>query len=323
MSVIQPEFDPEQQKFVEKYKGKIVVVKIGGALVDNEDYLSGVLNQLIELKKRGVHPVLIHGGGNQIDMELQSRGLDPKKVNGSRETDLPKMGVVFDVLEKLNAKIAKKIQELSGSRYSGKGAAGYTDATILARRANDNPANYTGKPTTVNAEYFREMAADPGAIPVLSPVCRHEDMKGADATDENGRPVYKNSLNVNTDDVAVALAHEVGAAKLLFLLDGIEGVLDKNGELIKEIDVDDVNELIGDETITGGMIPKVGAMAAYTRKNGSGSCAYVNGRKSGAIVKELFSEGGSGTLFVQKETQATSNAPSPLDAAQPPGLVVV
>ena len=277
----------EALPYIRKFQGATVVIKYGGHAMVDEELKKGFAEDVTLLKYVGLNPVVVHGGGPQINALLDRLNIKSHFVEGQRFTDEATMDVVEMVL---SGKIGKEIVSLINS-VGGKalGLSG-KDAQIikakrkqLTRQVEDNlppeilDIGLVGEPTHINVEFLR-LLRDSDVIPVIAPV---------------GVGQHGETFNINADTVAGAVAGALKAEKLMLLTD-VEGVLDKDKKLIPEIDLADIDHLKQSGIISGGMIPKLdccaGAVAA-----GCDGAYIVDGRRPHALLLEIFTDEGCGT----------------------------
>jgi len=277
----------EALPFLQRYDDEIVVVKYGGhAMVDPE--LAGKFaRDMVMLKLCGIHPVVVHGGGPQINKMLERLQVKPVFREGLRVTDKETMDVVEMVLAgSINKSIVSSIQQAGGRAV---GISGKDGNLLIAERfvkkktdpvtgkTEEIDFGFVGEPHRVNIEIL-DTIIHSDAIPVVAPVGVGKDGE---------------SYNVNADTAAGAIATALHAKRLLLLTD-VAGVLDKNKELISELALADIAALIADGTITGGMIPKVESCASVV-ESGVEGVIVLDGRVPHSVLLELFTPHGVGT----------------------------
>ena len=272
-----------------RYDQKVVVVKYGGHAMGDPALARAFARDITLLETSGVRPVVVHGGGPQIGEMLKRLGIKSEFRGGLRVTDKKTIDVVEMVLAgSINKEIVMAINAEGGKAVGLCGKDGnMVVAEKLTRTEIDPNSNiekvvdlgFVGEPKTVNRAVI-DMVLGAELIPVIAPVA-----PGADGE----------TYNVNADTFAGAIAGALGAARLLFLTD-VPGVLDKNGTLIKELTVREVHRLIADGTITGGMIPKVETCVEALDRGVEG-VVILNGKTPHAVLLELFTDHGAGTLI--------------------------
>jgi acetylglutamate kinase len=270
-----------------KYDEQAVVVKFGGHAMGDQALSDAFAKDIVYLKQSGVNPIVVHGGGPQIAAMLKKLAIQSDFVHGLRVTDKPTVDVVEMVLAgAINKDIVSAI-----NRHGGKavGICGKDANLLRARRITelaDPESNlmkavdigYVGEPTKVNPHII-DVISQSDLIPVIAPV----------AFGEEGE-----TLNVNADTFASAIAVAVKAKRLLLLTD-VPGVLDKSGTLLPELSVNEARALIRDGTISGGMIPKIEGCINVVEK-GVEAVVIINGKVEHSVMLELLTEGGAGTL---------------------------
>jgi len=278
--------------YMQRYAGCIVVVKYGGNAMGDKSLGKAFCQDIALLKQSGVHPVVVHGGGPQIGAMLDRVGIKSEFKDGLRVTDRETVEVVEMVLAgSINKQIVASINAEGAHAVGLCGKDGGMVLVEKARRTSVDPNSnieriidlgFVGEPREVDSTVL-DMVIEAGLIPVVAPVCFGKD---------------GNTYNVNADTFAGALAEALDAKRLLFLTD-VEGVLDKDGKLIKELTVKEARKLFDDGTISGGMIPKVETCidALGDEVEGVEGVVIVNGKKPHAVLLELFTKHGAGTLI--------------------------
>jgi acetylglutamate kinase len=271
------------------YDEKIVVVKYGGHAMGDADLARAFARDITLLETSGVRPVVVHGGGPQIGDMLDKLGIKSEFKAGLRVTDKRTVEVVEMVLAgSINKEIVMAINAEGGKAVGLCGKDGnMVFAEKVTKTAKDPDSNiekvidlgFVGEPKTVNRAVI-DMVLGAELIPVIAPVAPGRDGE---------------TYNVNADTFAGAIAGALNAARLLFLTD-VPGVLDKKGKLIKELTVAEVNALIDDGTISGGMIPKVETCVEALSRGVEG-VVILNGKTPHAVLLELFTDHGAGTLI--------------------------
>ncbi|WP_454761647.1 acetylglutamate kinase [Caulobacter segnis] len=285
----------EALPYIQIYDRETVVIKYGGHAMGQEEVAKVFAADAVLLKLLGVHPVVVHGGGPQISRMLDKAGVKSTFIDGLRVTDEATMEVAEMVLSgAINKEIASWITQagaeadVRGVGLSGKDARLIT-AEKVTRTKKDPDSNieqavdlgFVGEPTKVDPHIIQTLlASETDYIPVIAPI-------GVSAGGE--------TFNINADTVAGALAGALKAKRMLMLTD-IKGVLDGNGELIREMTVDQARELIETGVATGGMIPKL-ENAIHAIEAGVEAVVILDGRRPHAMLVELFSEHGAGTLI--------------------------
>jgi len=272
-----------------RYDEKTVVVKFGGNAMGSEELGKAFAEDITLLKLAGINPVVVHGGGPQINAMLNRLGIKSEWAAGMRITDKATVEVVEMVLAgSINKEIVQTITEAGGRAIGLTGKDGnMVTVKRLTRTVVDPTSNiervidlgFVGEPTRVRTEVL-EVLAKSEIIPVLAPVCAGEDGE---------------TYNVNADTFAGAIAGALDASRLLFLTD-VPGVLDRDKNLIKELSVAEARAMIADGTISGGMIPKVETCIEALERGVEG-VVILDGKTPHAVLLELFTERGAGTLI--------------------------
>ncbi len=269
--------------YIQKFSGKTVVIKYGGNAMINEDLKNSVIEDIILLKFIGLNPIVVHGGGPDISKALNEKGVKSQFINGLRVTDDETVKVAQEVLiGKTNKEIVALINKHGGRAV---GISGIDAAFIECEKqktivdGEEVDIGYVGKIVKVKSEVLDLLYKDQW-IPVIAPI----------GTDSEG-----NSYNVNADTVAAAVAAAVEAEKLILLTD-VEGIKDKNGEIVYEAEPCDIERMIADGTICGGMIPKVqGCVEAI--EDGVTGVHIIDGRIPHCLLLEIFTKTGIGTMI--------------------------
>jgi len=274
--------------YIERFRGSVVVVKFGGNAMTRPDLFAEFAQDVVLMHRVGMRPVVVHGGGPQIGEWLGRLGKESEFVDGRRVTDAETLEVAQMVLMgKVNADI---VTALNAFGPVALGLAG-TDARMLVAEARDPDLGFVGAITDVNPELIeRTLAMD--LIPVIATI-------GVDA----GGQTY----NINADDAATAVAERLGADKLVFLSDvpGLLADVERPESLVTSVRASQVEGLIGDGTISGGMVPKMSGCARAVR-NGVGSVHLVDGRLPHVLLLELFTDAGVGTMVVDDDRNGST-----------------
>jgi acetylglutamate kinase len=275
--------------FLRRYAGATIVVKYGGHAMGEEHLAEMFGSDIALLKQVGINPVVVHGGGPQINAMLKKLDVKSTFIDGLRVTDQATMDVVEMVLAgTVNKHVAGLINRAGALAVGICGKDGGLITAEKARRTRKNPdtgaleeidLGFVGDPSHVDVRVIHALTGA-GLIPVISPVG-----VGADGQ----------TYNITADTVAGAVAGALGAMRLLMLTD-VPGVLDKQKTLIPEMTLSDVKARLDDGTITGGMIPKVENCVDAVQRGVKGA-VILDGRQPHACLLELFTEGGYGTLI--------------------------
>ena len=268
---------------IKKFYGKTIVIKYGGSAQTSADLQEKFAQDIVLLKLLGMNPVIVHGGGARISELLEKLDIKSEFIDGQRVTSRETMRIVEMVL---SGEINKNLTSLlnhHGARAIG--ISGKDSAIIQARAKDDGKFGFTGEITNINAKEIK-LLIEQGFIPVIAPI--------ADAKEPN-HPGF----NINADLAASKIAAALNAQKVLFLTD-IVGVLDKDKNLITTLDEKLVDKYIKDETIAGGMIPKVNSCLEAIN-NGVNKAHIIDGRVEHSIILELLTSDGIGTQFIRVE----------------------
>ena len=275
----------EALPYIQRFNGKIIVVKYGGSAMADEELKKKVIADVVLLKLVGFKPIIVHGGGKEIRRWVQKVGMKPQFVNDLRVTDTDTMELAEMVLNKVNKELVCHVQELgvNGAGISGK------DGGLLKvkkRYADGEDIGFVGEITDVNPQILIDLM-EKDFIPIVCPIGMDDEF---------------NTYNINADDAACAIAKAVGAEKLAFLTD-IEGVYrdkDDPSTLISEITVSEAKELIGSGYIGGGMLPKLGNCIDAV-ENGVSRVHILDGRIPHFLLLEIFTNKGIGTAIIGDE----------------------
>ncbi len=264
--------------YIRRYVGKTMVVKVGGLPMTDPERARSLAKDVLLLHSVGIRPVLVHGGGPQIDAQMKRAGLVPEFRDGLRVTDAETLDIVRMVLVgKINRELVSAVNILEPVAV---GVAG-EDGRLLEVEQADPALGFVGRVTNVRAGLLHALLDD-GLIPIVSTV-------GADAKGQ--------AYNVNADDAARAIAVAMGAEKILYLT-GTPGLLADPADpssLIAELSADEARRAIADASVTGGMIPKLIACAEAV-EDGVGSAVMLDGRAEHSLLIELFTDQGIGTM---------------------------
>jgi acetylglutamate kinase len=268
----------EALPYIRRFAGKVMVIKYGGHAMEDEELKDSLAQDVALLKYVGMNPVIVHGGGPQIDAALQKAGIVPRFVRGLRVTDAPTMDIVEMVLVgKINKEIVALLNRHGGNAV---GISGKDGELIVARKQRAQDLGFVGEVVGVNA---RVIDALHGFIPVIAPV----------AADSEGV-----TYNINADAVAGKVAEALRAEKLILLTD-VEGVKGRDGALIDTLPADAAADLIRDGTIAAGMIPKVECCLEAIR-SGVKQAHVIDGRVRHAVLLEILTSRGVGTEIVPR-----------------------
>ena len=277
--------------FMQRYDDKTVVVKYGGHAMGDPELGQAFARDIALLKQAGVNPVVVHGGGPQIGAMLKKMGIQSKFEDGLRVTDKATIEIVEMVLAgSINKQIVAMINKDGEWAIGLSGKDGNMVFAKKTKKSVSDPNSnieqivdlgFVGEPDEVDRTLL-DMLAHSAMIPVIAPVAPGRD---------------GHTYNINADTFAGAIAETLNAERLLILTD-VAGVLDAQGNLIKELSATEAKALIADGTITGGMIPKV-ETCLRAIENGVEGVVIVNGKVAHAVLIELFTDYGAGTLIVR------------------------
>ncbi|SPF77795.1 Acetylglutamate kinase [Pseudoprimorskyibacter insulae] len=267
----------EALPYMQRYSGAVVVVKFGGNAMGDDEAMAEFARDIVLMRQVGINPVVVHGGGPMINDLLGRLGIESKFVRGKRVTDKATVEVVEMVLTGLvNKRIVQAIMDEGGRAVGLSGK----DDDLMVCEADDPELGFVGRPIEMNVQVLRDLFTA-GIIPVVAPVATGMD------------PLE--TFNVNGDTAAGAIAGALKADRLLLLTD-VSGVKNKDGDVMTQITADEVRAFIEDGTIAGGMIPKT-ETALKAIEEGVRAVVILDGRVSNAVLLELFTEHGAGSLI--------------------------
>ena len=265
----------EVQKYVRKYKNELIVIKYGGNVFIDREIFNNFISDLKILNELELSVIVVHGGGPRIKRELDKSNIKSKFIRGLRVTDKKIINIVENVLIDFNNDIVKSLEE--------KGTKGVSINTknnnVIHVDPESSELGFVGVPKKIEPNVINKILNE-NFIPVISPLGLGKDLQ---------------TYNINGDTAAGAIAKSLKSRRLL-LMTNVEGVLDKNKRLIQEVSSSKILEMIKDETITEGMIPKINTCLDAIN-NGVTAVAIIDGRKKHSILFEIFSDKGSGTLI--------------------------
>ena len=276
----------EALPYLQRYSGAVVVVKFGGNAMGDADAMAEFARDIVLMKQVGMNPVVVHGGGPMINEMLTKLGIESKFIRGKRVTDQATVEVVEMVLTGLvNKRIVQAIMDEGGRAVGLSGK----DDDLMVAEADDPELGFVGRPVEMNVQVLRDLYGA-GIIPVVAPVATGMDML--------------ETFNVNGDTAAGAIAGALKADRLLLLTD-VAGVKDANGEVLTQLNPDQIRAMIADGTIAGGMIPKV-ETALKAIEDGVRAVVILDGRLPNASLLELFTEHGAGSIIRSTESRVKS-----------------
>ncbi|NJR49935.1 MAG: acetylglutamate kinase [Leptolyngbyaceae cyanobacterium CSU_1_3] len=274
----------EALPYIQQFAGRTIVVKYGGAAMKDSSLKEKVIRDVVFMACVGLRPILVHGGGPEINAWLDKLGIEPQFKNGLRVTDAATMDVVEMVLVgRVNKEIVSLINQAGGSAV---GLCGKDASLIRARPADAEGIGFVGEVTSVDTSIL-ETLVNNGHIPVVSSV----------AADETGQ-----AYNINADTVAGEIAAALGAEKLILLTDtaGILRDYKDISTLIPKLDIQEARRLIDSGVVSGGMIPKV-SCCVRSLAQGVRAAHIVDGRLPHALLLEIFTDAGIGSMLVASE----------------------
>ena len=265
----------EVEKYVTKYTKEKIIIKCGGRVLLDSALFNNFIEDIVTLKKLGLTPLLVHGGGLGIKKKLDELNIKSKFIMGLRVTDEKMIKIVEDVMTGFNKEIVNALEKKSCKAKS----ITIRENNVIHVEQESKELGYVGKPIKVNTNLLNDIIQK-DFIPIITPM----------GLDQKGQP-----YNINADTAAGAIARNLRSRRLLLITD-VEGVLDKNEKLIPEINSNEAEKLINDQTIHGGMIPKI-KTCIDAINNGVRGVVIIDGRRRHSILFELFSDQGAGTLI--------------------------
>lgn len=270
----------EALPYIQSFYGEVLVIKLGGALIEDDEVRKSLCRDLVLLNYVGMKPVVIHGGGGEVSREMKKEGKKPEFIEGLRVTDKETMEILHKSLGgKINKEIVLGLEKNGGLAL---GVSGLDGNLIEAEKIREEELGFVGEVSGINPGLINYLI-DEDYIPVIAPI----------GADQDG-----DSLNLNADVVAAELASSLGAEKLILLTD-VPGVLDNPDDedtLISELTVDEAEDLMDSDKIRGGMVPKVNACIGCV-EDGVERAHIINGTVSHALILELLTESGIGTMI--------------------------
>ncbi len=262
--------------YLQRYAGATVVIKLGGHAMGSDDAMDSFARDVVLMRQVGVNPVIVHGGGPMINAMLEKLNIQSEFVNGKRVTDEATVEVVEMVLSGIvNKRIVQAIGRQGGR---GVGLSG-KDASLITCTQTHPDLGYVGTPSKVDPKILRGLF-DQGVIPVVAPL----------GAGENGE-----TFNINGDTAAGSVAAALQADRLLLLTD-VAGVKNAEGDVLTELKAEQIRQLTRDGVIAGGMIPKT-ETALDAIDQGVRAVVILDGRAPNAVLLELFTEHGAGSLI--------------------------
>jgi len=265
----------EIEKYVKKYLNEKIVIKCGGRVLLDQNLFNNFIEDITTLKKLGLTPLLVHGGGLGIKKKLEKLNIKSKFIMGLRVTDEKMIKIVEEVMAEFNKEIVNNLKKKS---CKAKSITIRENNAIYVEQKNKE-LGYVGSPTRIDVELINNFI-EKNFVPIVAPM----------GLDKKGQ-----AYNINADTAAGALAISLKARRLLLMTD-VEGVCDENNKLISEIKSTQAEKLIYNQTIHGGMIPKIRTCINAVNNSVRG-VVIIDGRRPHSILFELFSDLGAGTLI--------------------------
>ena len=262
--------------YIQRYDGSIIVIKLGGHAMSDDTAMANFAQDIVLMKQCNVNPIIVHGGGPAINTFLNKVNIKSSFIKGKRVTDKESIPIIEMVLSgSVNKSIVSAINSQGGKAIGLSGK----DANLMICEPDNPKLGFVGNPSKINPEILKSFL-ESDFIPVVAPIGIGRDGQ---------------TYNVNADTAAGAIAAALLADRLLLLTD-VEGVKNKNGELLTKLTIRDVRDLISNGAIVKGMIPKT-ETAIKALENGVGATVILDGRAQNACLLELFTDYGAGTLI--------------------------
>ena len=265
----------EVNKYIDKYKNELIVIKYGGNVFIDRNIFNNFISDISILNKLGLSIIIVHGGGPRIKRELEKSNIKSKFIRGLRVTDEKNINIVEDVLIDFNEDIVNSLIEKGSNAVS----INTKKNNVIEVIPETEELGFVGKPSKINTNIIKDIIKV-NSVPIISPL---------------GLGKNNQTFNINGDTAAGAIAKSLKCRRLL-LMTNVEGVLDKEKKLIEEITSSEILEMINNEIITEGMIPKINTCLDAVM-NGVTGVGIIDGRKKHSILFELFSDKGAGTLI--------------------------
>ena len=265
----------EVKKYIDKYKNELIVIKYGGNVFIDRNIFNNFISDISILNKLGLSIIIVHGGGPRIKRELEKSNIQSKFIRGLRVTDEKIINIVEDVLIDFNEDIVNSLIEKGSNAVS----INTKKNNVIEVIPEAEELGFVGEPSKINTNIIKDIIKE-SSVPIISPL---------------GLGKNNQTFNINGDTAAGAIAKSLKCRRLL-LMTNVEGVLDKEKKLIEEITSSEILEMINNEIITEGMIPKINTCLDAIM-NGVTGVGIIDGRKKHSILFELFSDKGAGTLI--------------------------
>ena len=264
----------EVNKYINKYNRDYIVIKCGGSVLLDEVLFDQLIEDLVTLNKLKLRTIVVHGGGKNIKKKLDNAKIKTEFINGLRVTDEKTIVLVEEALTELNLEIIKRLK-----KFNCEGISFNIKNNVINVDTINYELGFVGNPKKVDASKILKEVEN-NKIPIIIPMGLNDN---------------DNKFNINADTAAGAIAKEIKSRRLLLMTD-VEGILDRDKKLIPEISSKHAKQMIKDQTISGGMIPKINTCLDAIN-NGVTGVVIVDGRKQHSILFELFSDKGAGTLI--------------------------
>jgi acetylglutamate kinase len=265
----------EVRRYLKKYNDEYIVIKCGGSVLVDYNLFNIFINDIAILSKLGFIPIIVHGGGKRISNRLEELGIKSKFIKGLRVTEKDTIEVVEQVLIEFNKEIIEGLKHHTCNSQT----INSKENNIITVVQENSELGYVGTPAKIDKQIIDKIVNEK-KVPVIAPL----------GLDNN-----KQTFNINADTAAGSIAKRIEARRLIIMSD-VEGVLDSDKKLIPEINSKSIKDLIENEIVTGGMIPKINNCLDVAC-NGVKGVVIIDGRKNHSILFELLSEKGSGTLI--------------------------
>ena len=271
------QFHKQALAFTDFYQDKIIVIKYGGFALSNQKIVKSFAKNISLFNQLGLKVVIVHGGGPQIEKEMQKQKIKDQEYQGLRVTNKKILSIVKKIIgRELNPMIVKNISQSGGK---AKSINGITKKIIQAKKILNGKIGFVGTPSNLNKGYILELLKK-GTVPVISPL---------------GYDKLGNTYNINADTAAGYVAEKLKAERLILLTD-VVGVLDSKKKLIAALNEKKASKFIKNGTIKGGMLPKIKTCFNIIKKGVKG-VVIIDGRNPNATILELFTKKGAGTLI--------------------------
>ncbi len=265
----------EVSKYIEKYRNEIIIIKYGGNVFIDREIFNNFINDISILNRLGLSIAVVHGGGPRIKRELEKSNIQSKFLRGLRVTDKKIINIVENVLIDFNDDIVNSLNQKGSKAIS----IHTKNNNIIEVIPESEELGFVGIPKKINNFFLKELIKE-NKIPIISPL---------------GLGKNNQTYNINGDTAAGAVAKSLKSRRLL-MMTNVEGVLNKEKKLIEEISSSEILEMVKNETITEGMIPKINTCLDAVN-NGVTAVGIIDGRKQHSLLYEIFSDKGSGTLI--------------------------